>query len=63
MSGWLEWWEEKIECPKCGEEQTVQICIDTPVRGDPHVGITGGSHTCTSCGKKITFKDLHGRFE
>ncbi len=59
MSGWIEWREEKIECPHCGEEQTVELCIDTPVNGrDPEVGISKGNHVCTSCGEKITYKDL-----
>lgn len=60
MSGWIDWIEEIIICPFCGDEFLSQFCED----GDPHrdpvvlTGLMGDKTECPNCKKEITNSDI-----
>ena len=61
MSGWLDWLEDKINCPFCGEKFTALFCED----GDPEretvviTTLAGGKTTCPHCRNIITDDDIN----
>jgi len=60
MSGWLDWIEEKIICPHCGEEFLALFCED----GDPNrepvviISLAGDKTKCPNCKKDIADDDI-----
>ena len=60
MAGWLDWIDEKIICPFCGEEFLALFCED----GDPHrnpfviTGLATGKTECPNCKKEIADDDI-----
>ncbi len=60
MAGWIDWIEEEIKCPFCGEEFIALLCED----GDPNripiviTELAGGKATCPTCEKEITDDDI-----
>lgn len=59
MSGWLDWFEEKINCPHCGEKIIVMFCEDGDLKCDPVVVIgLAGDVKCKACGKEIIDEEL-----
>lgn len=59
MSGWIDWFEEEIECPHCGEKIIVLFCEDGDQKRDPVVVIKlAGDVNCEECGEEIRDKEL-----
>lgn len=60
MSGWLDWIEDIINCPFCGEELLALFCED----GDPNripiviTELAGRKTTCTKCKNEIFDDDI-----
>ncbi|GAB4290409.1 MAG: hypothetical protein Kow0098_09000 [Ignavibacteriaceae bacterium] len=59
MSGWLDWFEEEIECPHCGNKITVLFYEDGEPGRDPVV-ITGLAEDtiCPQCKTQIKTEDI-----
>lgn len=56
MSGWLEWFEKEIICPKCGQKFFALFCEDGDINTIPPTVkcfIADEKTTCPKCGTSI----------
>jgi len=60
MPGWLDWFEEKIICPKCGFKFLLLFCEDGDTSFFPPIVkrfIADENSNCPNCGKIIDDDD------
>lgn len=60
MSGWLDFFEQKIICPQCNRSFEALFCEDGDIKDPPEVKITlaSGKTICPNCGEVIEDGDL-----
>lgn len=60
MSGWLDFFELEIICPKCRETFNAIYCEDGNIKDPPEVKtfLAGGETTCPHCKEIITEEKL-----
>ena len=60
ISGWIDWIENIITCPFCGEEFFALFCEDGNPKRKPVVitGLSAGKTKCPNCKKEIADDDI-----
>ncbi len=63
MSGWLEFYESEISCPKCKKIFNIQFVEEGDIKEEPQViiSIAGGSVICPNCKFLIRDENLNNK--
>ena len=62
MSGWIEYFEQTIQCPTCKHRLTALFCEDVTLTDEAPITITSlatGQVICLKCKTTIQDADLH----